>query len=270
MTRAVITAGSDRRAARDAEVATIREAALAAAAAGAGAYEGATGHVQLLAEELDSWRASCAALAAAVDTAHAERDQALAAAAGLAELVEAVRTAVADCTTGRDHDGDGMTCVVCGCTEQDCTGCADRTGQACWWVASDLCSACAPLLESARAHALGTHLRVAGVCPACGEPLILDPDGHVLCSALDSCPDVGAATRLLEGRTTGTEPPTEEDRAALAAQEADDAAAQAWGEGEPDPYDVAEAAAEAAAAELAYGQHGEPDAVATEGATDVD
>ncbi|MDP1931864.1 MAG: hypothetical protein Q8L60_10435 [Gammaproteobacteria bacterium] len=37
-------------------------------------------------------------------------------------------------------------CRVCKCTENDCSGCIERTGQPCWWVNEDLtlCSACAP------------------------------------------------------------------------------------------------------------------------------
>jgi hypothetical protein len=35
-------------------------------------------------------------------------------------------------------------CRVCGCTDDDCTGCVERTGQACTWVESNLCSACIP------------------------------------------------------------------------------------------------------------------------------
>jgi len=33
-------------------------------------------------------------------------------------------------------------CRVCGCTDEDCSGCVARTGQACFWVSNDLCSAC--------------------------------------------------------------------------------------------------------------------------------
>jgi len=33
-------------------------------------------------------------------------------------------------------------CRVCGCTDDDCTGCIAKTGQPCHWVAEDLCSAC--------------------------------------------------------------------------------------------------------------------------------
>jgi len=34
-------------------------------------------------------------------------------------------------------------CRVCGCTDGDCSGCIERTGNACHWVEPDLCSACA-------------------------------------------------------------------------------------------------------------------------------
>lgn len=33
-------------------------------------------------------------------------------------------------------------CRGCGCTDEDCSGCVERTGQACHWVEKDLCSAC--------------------------------------------------------------------------------------------------------------------------------
>lgn len=34
------------------------------------------------------------------------------------------------------------TCRVCGCTDQDCQGCLEKTGFVCHWVEDDLCSAC--------------------------------------------------------------------------------------------------------------------------------
>jgi hypothetical protein len=40
-------------------------------------------------------------------------------------------------------------CRVCGCTDDDCSGCVERTGEPCYWVESDLCSACADEAESA-------------------------------------------------------------------------------------------------------------------------
>lgn len=33
-------------------------------------------------------------------------------------------------------------CRVCGCTDEDCSGCVERTGEPCRWVEADLCSAC--------------------------------------------------------------------------------------------------------------------------------
>ena len=35
-------------------------------------------------------------------------------------------------------------CRVCGCTEDDCRQCVEKTGHACRWVEPDLCSACVP------------------------------------------------------------------------------------------------------------------------------
>ena len=33
-------------------------------------------------------------------------------------------------------------CRVCGCTDDDCSDCIERTGYPCEWVEDDLCSAC--------------------------------------------------------------------------------------------------------------------------------
>lgn len=38
-----------------------------------------------------------------------------------------------------------MRCRVCGCTDDDCSGCIERTGRPCSWVERDLCSACVGL-----------------------------------------------------------------------------------------------------------------------------
>lgn len=35
-------------------------------------------------------------------------------------------------------------CRVCGCTEDNCKQCIERTGQPCHWVENNLCSACTP------------------------------------------------------------------------------------------------------------------------------
>jgi hypothetical protein len=37
---------------------------------------------------------------------------------------------------------DVRKCRVCGCTDDDCSGCIARTGKPCRWVERDLCSAC--------------------------------------------------------------------------------------------------------------------------------
>jgi hypothetical protein len=34
-------------------------------------------------------------------------------------------------------------CRVCGCTDDDCRQCIEKTGEPCYWVEEDLCSACA-------------------------------------------------------------------------------------------------------------------------------
>lgn len=34
-------------------------------------------------------------------------------------------------------------CRACGCTDDDCSGCIERTGAPCSWTAPDFCSACA-------------------------------------------------------------------------------------------------------------------------------
>lgn len=42
-----------------------------------------------------------------------------------------------------ENNQDGTrTCRVCGCTDDDCSGCIERTGVPCYWVENDLCSAC--------------------------------------------------------------------------------------------------------------------------------
>jgi hypothetical protein len=33
-------------------------------------------------------------------------------------------------------------CRVCGCTNDDCRQCIERTGSPCFWIEPDLCSAC--------------------------------------------------------------------------------------------------------------------------------
>ena len=38
---------------------------------------------------------------------------------------------------------DECQCRICGCTDDNCYGCFERTGEPCYWVEADLCSACA-------------------------------------------------------------------------------------------------------------------------------
>lgn len=42
---------------------------------------------------------------------------------------------------------DQTACRVCGCTDNDCSGCIERTGEPCSWVEEDLCSACYPIVN---------------------------------------------------------------------------------------------------------------------------
>jgi hypothetical protein len=37
---------------------------------------------------------------------------------------------------------DDQSCRVCGCTFFDCRQCIEKTGEPCYWVEEDLCSAC--------------------------------------------------------------------------------------------------------------------------------
>lgn len=40
-----------------------------------------------------------------------------------------------------------MKCKRCGCTDDDCTWCYDRTGVPCFWLLPRICSACATIAE---------------------------------------------------------------------------------------------------------------------------
>jgi hypothetical protein len=51
-----------------------------------------------------------------------------------------VQEAIAEVLSGITH----RHCHVCGCSEEDCSRCMERTGEPCVWVEPDLCSACAP------------------------------------------------------------------------------------------------------------------------------
>jgi hypothetical protein len=51
-------------------------------------------------------------------------------------------------------------CRICSCTEDNCEACFARTGEPCFWVERDLCSACAPPDQVSKMRVLGL---VAGV-----------------------------------------------------------------------------------------------------------
>lgn len=41
-----------------------------------------------------------------------------------------------------DRDDEPRRCRVCGCTDDACSQCIEKTGKPCFWVGADLCSAC--------------------------------------------------------------------------------------------------------------------------------
>jgi hypothetical protein len=42
----------------------------------------------------------------------------------------------------KEYEVEQRRCRVCGCTDDDCHQCIEKTGEPCWWVEEDLCSAC--------------------------------------------------------------------------------------------------------------------------------
>jgi hypothetical protein len=72
-------------------------------------------------------------------------------------------------------------CRVCGCTDEDCSGCIERTGEPCSWVDDDLCSACD-----------GVEMRA---CESCKAVVALDTMAH-LGEGFDVC--VKCAKQWLE------------------------------------------------------------------------
>ena len=84
-------------------------------------------------------------------------------------------------------------CRVCGCTDDDCRQCIEKTGHACHWVEKDLCSACfkPPTPEDGER-----------ICAECDPPvaLILDfsKPGHEF-----RCPLCGTFEEFLGKRYTG-------------------------------------------------------------------
>ncbi len=51
-----------------------------------------------------------------------------------------------------------ISCRICGCTDDDCGACIERTGMACYWVEPDLCSACVNATETPTAKRRGPRL----------------------------------------------------------------------------------------------------------------
>jgi hypothetical protein len=51
------------------------------------------------------------------------------------------------CREGGTRPMQIRTCRECGCTDLDCSDCVARTGQPCWWVAPELCSACGEMVD---------------------------------------------------------------------------------------------------------------------------
>ena len=50
---------------------------------------------------------------------------------------------------------DVRRCRVCGCTDDDCSQCVEKTGEPCSWVEQDLCSACVPVTPVEDGASLG-------------------------------------------------------------------------------------------------------------------
>jgi hypothetical protein len=50
---------------------------------------------------------------------------------------------------------EGIKCRVCGCTDNDCRQCIEKTGQPCHWVEEDLCSACVPVKQKSSLYLPG-------------------------------------------------------------------------------------------------------------------
>lgn len=84
-------------------------------------------------------------------------------------IAKSLRAAAAAARTGLLVTIEPTTeqCRSCGCTNDDCSGCVERTGGPCWWVAPYLCSACVDqrgvVLTRAQveAHARAMALRAA-------------------------------------------------------------------------------------------------------------
>lgn len=119
----------------------------------------------------------------------------------LVELSDAVETMSSDDPEPIRFDAPdalAQRCRVCGCTDDDCSECVEKTGKPCSWVEADLCSACdAPRRDpdAEPLEAFGLTLGdMEGTCSATklspgGKPLvspktILLGDHHYICIAI--------------------------------------------------------------------------------------
>lgn len=77
-------------------------------------------------------------------------------------------------------------CYSCGCTDDNCRQCIERTGLPCYWEAPGLCSACSP-----------RRYRVEPG-PGAGPYAVLDTARHKLGSYAPAClcPDIEAARTI--------------------------------------------------------------------------
>lgn len=103
----------------------------------------------------------------------------------------------------------GPQCRACGCTDAACRGCIERTGEACWWVEPDLCSACAAAAEDA--PVLGVDVCDHGIdwdqdCEVCESELAAEDASRVggYCQDCGANADAGRATcRVCGGPIVG-------------------------------------------------------------------
>lgn len=72
-------------------------------------------------------------------------------------------------------------CRECGCTDKDCKNCIEKTGEPCFWVEKDLCSACAFKEEwqvfktmSSKGDKVGYLLDLANVLSGIMEQIFID------------------------------------------------------------------------------------------------
>lgn len=91
-------------------------------------------------------------------------------------------------------------CRACGCTDDNCSRCIERTGGRCWWVEADLCSACEPdPIKAGTALTMEASARMSAWYSLPGAmAIVLDRRGHLhLGAALEPGPN-GNPMRLLE------------------------------------------------------------------------